>query len=923
MSASMKRLTGLLLCVAAAGLIGCGDNSAECGEGTVLDDNGYCVATGGTVTCTDGTKLDETTNTCVIDPEACQSGTVLIDGACKDPAEGLVVDVTEAAEPNALGFFGEPSDDPAGTFDLKPVGGPAVVVQGNFNPQADRDDDGELEPDFDTYLFQANGPALLEISVDGVGGAAGAFAAIYGNDDFPAMFSWLRLGVNRLGDTAKRQVYLPNAGVYVLIIADTRAFLQGAPVGDENNKYFASIKQLPIPAATPLTVTDGVARALDTLPAGEVKLYSVPLGNGLNEASYVADNTNVTGSLVVVQNGGPRVVVDEDFGPATTVFGGVAATDNVVFVADQFSNSSHQPTPIDLQVKVRTAAPLLTDGVEATATVENATDTADFYPTSLDGMNAYTFSVNAAGETVGIDWSFDVPIDGTIVDQNGAIAATLSYYPAAADFFGTFIDGFGWYQWESYKGLWRAPAAGRYYLLVWGPESDLGDTLTLTSTMSVLTPETLTVGTPLTGVTPNAYNSNPYVFNADNGVWDLFTAQADSASGGAIIEYMPLTSAFGALDDLLVSEIGSVAQYISTDASTLFGVGAAPGTSAEQGQVLLNGPTQYFVKAITINGTGTFGFGAELREFTDLGSHNGPYTTTLTDQDFPIIYDDFDWHMAIPEHYYLLRTQPGTQVEITVTPNDPGMDLLIGNMDYDESFFDYEDAEYLAPETYTYTADPSGFVAFTVWDWEEIGATFDLELTLTAPTVTAPYYTVANGTTAWSNACSGGVDVTPLNRDDGFTNAIPLPAGFDFFANAVTAIKISTNGWFTFDSTADISAGASRTPQALPSATAPNNLVAAYWTNLELVRICTKTVGTKFIVQWRGLQFGTDDVIATQAILDTADDSIEIIQAPYSNGTGVGAASGVESASGSQGTRLFYNTAVNNLAGSSKKLTHQ
>jgi hypothetical protein len=912
----MKRLTGLLLSVAAAGLIGCGDSGAECGEGTELDDDGFCVPTGVPVTCSDGTMLDEATNTCVIDPASCQAGTVLIDGSCVDPTGGITVDVTEAVEPNALGFFGESSEDPAGAFELKAVGGAAVVVQGNLNPQADRDDDGEQEGDFDTYLFEAAGPTLLEISVDGVGGAQGAFAII--NGEAENMLGWIRFGVNRLGDTGKRQVYLPQGGIYVLIVSDTRSFVQSLAVGDANNKYFASIKQLAVPTATALTVTDGVARALDTLPAGEVKLYTAPFGTGLNNVSYLIDNVNITGSVVVAKNGGVKATADEDGGAATALVGGISATDNVLVVADQLINTNGGAAAFDLQIRVGAATALPTNGT--TAMVDNATDTEDFYPTSLAGLSVLYFDVNGAGETVGLDLSWNVPVDGILLDENGGVVNNFSYDPSEVLF--SFFDGFGWFQWEEYVGLFRAPAAGRYYLLVWGPQNALGDDLIVTSTIAAVTPGTLTAGTPLTAQAPNPFNSNPYNFNADNATWELFTAEANTASGGAIVEYYPRDNAVGRLDTLVLESLVNGAITNRREVAPLFGYGSPPNSSVEQGQILISGPTQYYVKVNTIDAAGTFGIGASPRMYTDLGTHQGPYTETLTAQTFPLTYDDGGDHFGLGEHYYLLRTAPGTEITITVTPSDPGMDAFIGNMDFDESFFDGIDDGLTGPETYEYTMDSYGFIAFSVWDWEEFaGGTFDVTITLVAPTVTADYYTAMAGTTTWSNACSGGQDITPLDRDDGMTNAITIPTGFDFFANPVTAIKVSTNGWFTFNTDDDISGAASRTPQLLPDADDPNGVVAAYWNDLDIVRVCTKTVGTKFIVQWRGVVYGTEDIIATQAILDTADDSIEFVHAPYTSGTGAESSGGVESGTGSQGTSLFFD-GDEDLAGTATKLRH-
>ena len=88
-------------------------------------------------------------------------------------------------------------------------------------------------------------------------------------------------------------------------------------------------------------------------------------------------------------------------------------------------------------------------------------------------------------------------------------------------------------------------------------------------------------------------------------------------------------------------------------------------------------------------------------------------------------------------------------------------------------------------------------------------------------------------------------------------------------------------------------------------------------------RICTQTVGTKFFVQWRGQikNQSASTVVAFEAILDAADDSVELVYAPYHRGTGTSATAGVENAAGTAGTRLFFNTSVS-LAGNAIKLTH-
>src|SRR6185436_20759949 len=78
--------------------IGCADPERRCGEGTT-EIRGVCEAASPTV-CGDGTRLDN--GQCVVDPAACQAGTVLIGHRCLDPTSGLVVDLEESPEPNGL-----------------------------------------------------------------------------------------------------------------------------------------------------------------------------------------------------------------------------------------------------------------------------------------------------------------------------------------------------------------------------------------------------------------------------------------------------------------------------------------------------------------------------------------------------------------------------------------------------------------------------------------------------------------------------------------------------------------------------------------------------------------------------------------------------------------------------------------------------
>src|SRR5512140_715446 len=154
----MKRV---FLGVAVGLFAGCGDNSKQCGPGTIdvdgtcspdacgpgtkNDGSGHCIPDG-SVVCVDGTKLDAASGHCVIDPSACQDGTVLVNGACIDPGR-VMASIEEAPEPNGLGVLGETSLSPAGTIVLPAVGMPGFVIHGHITPFVDNNGDGQDDGD--------------------------------------------------------------------------------------------------------------------------------------------------------------------------------------------------------------------------------------------------------------------------------------------------------------------------------------------------------------------------------------------------------------------------------------------------------------------------------------------------------------------------------------------------------------------------------------------------------------------------------------------------------------------------------------------------------------------------------------------------------------------------------------------------------
>src|SRR5450432_3005709 len=245
------------LCLALLLATACGDNSEACGPGT-RDVDGECTPNDGMI-CGDGTQLDPASGTCLPNPGLCGSGTVLINGTCQDPTAGLTIDLEEGPEPN--GF--EVSAASAGEISLEPIGDPkGFVVHGCIKPNAD-------VADFDDYRITVAAPTLVDITADGVQGLAAGFVAL---GDDPALATWQRFGLNTMTDTSHRELFLPKAGTYEFVMADTRSLLgivDGSgvvvPAGnpDGTSCYYVTLNQEAIPTPTHLAVPVGTNDTID------------------------------------------------------------------------------------------------------------------------------------------------------------------------------------------------------------------------------------------------------------------------------------------------------------------------------------------------------------------------------------------------------------------------------------------------------------------------------------------------------------------------------------------------------------------------------------------------------------------------------------------------------------------------------------
>ncbi len=353
----------MVACAALAGA--CGDNSRECGENTELDETGLCVGTGGAATCLNGTILDPASGACVIDPSSCRDGTVLVSGACRDPNTNVTPDLLEGAEPNGAGVV-ETSTTPAGEITLKPIG-QSVIIKGTTNPFRDADMDGQPDADYDTYFVDVTAPTLLDIAVDGTNGTMSAFIVLASSASNPVNLvdsGWIRYGMNVSGDMSKRQVYLPAAGTYAIAFADTRSLHidgdsppaagSGGAAGHPTANYYATVQQVAMPVATPITLTAGASEITGTITS-DIKLYAATLGLGVHQVGLEMVGVAANPSVVVLENDVFRTSADEVQGPlgavpAQVVFTGVAPTDRILIVADFTYHYGTAAQPFTLSV---------------------------------------------------------------------------------------------------------------------------------------------------------------------------------------------------------------------------------------------------------------------------------------------------------------------------------------------------------------------------------------------------------------------------------------------------------------------------------------------------------------------------------------------------------------------------------------------
>ncbi|MBL7995593.1 hypothetical protein JNM05_09500, partial [bacterium] len=192
----------------------------------------------------------------------------------------------------------------------------------------------------------------------------------------------------------------------------------------------------------------------------------------------------------------------------------------------------------------------------------------------------------------------------------------------------------------------------------------------------------------------------------------------------------------------------------------------------------------------------------------------------------------------------------------------------------------------------------------------------------------------SSGTYRWTNSkspapniaynwidASDGTELTLADDDtSGFVN---MGFNFSFYDTTVSRLVISSNGFVSFDSVTS-----HPTHVTIPSAGAPDRLIAAYWTDLTpgaFSRVYYKTIGSaphrKFVVTWSNydLSVGGAQSVTFQAVFFETTNHV-LLQYQTLLGPGVDGGNctvGIENAAGALGLLYLFDNAGalnNNLA---------
>ena len=152
------------------------------------------------------------------------------------------------------------------------------------------------------------------------------------------------------------------------------------------------------------------------------------------------------------------------------MFGGIKQGDSALVVLDYVWNYTVGPAEFEVQAPILTSSQALS----TTGTAVNATSNGQVFAVNgqalFDNVNLFHFDVTTAGQIDAMDIAFSVPVQGSLVDQDGFVASPFSGLASPPGSVNTFT---------SYRGLIRSLSPGRYYFFVFAPRDPVGTAFTV------------------------------------------------------------------------------------------------------------------------------------------------------------------------------------------------------------------------------------------------------------------------------------------------------------------------------------------------------------------------------------------------------------------------------------------------------------
>ncbi len=159
---------------------------------------------------------------------------------------------------------------------------------------------------------------------------------------------------------------------------------------------------------------------------------------------------------------------------------------------------------------------------------------------------------------------------------------------------------------------------------------------------------------------------------------------------------------------------------------------------------------------------------------------------------------------------------------------------------------------------------------------------------------------------SWIDIGLSGTPIAGLDADDQNAGPIPIGFNFSFYGTTFDSVRVSTNGWISFTSTATAYSN-----QPLPNTGGPENLIAAFWDDLHFrgaMRARYANVGGNFVVQFTEVDtYATGSSLTFQIELRPSGE----IRLRYLNmaGTLTSATVGIQNATKTDGLTVAFNSA--------------